>query len=300
MKNGKFSNLNDRAISFEASNKDTNELLVEYCSFSDNINIPKYASAIFFYEKGQCVLNRICGFNCNATGGYSNFLAIVVSKSSDYKNFFNYSSIYSVNNEHGYYNSQFINGNFTMSNTNITRCTLYGPSGFQCERTSSILCQFSTIEYCSSPSTDIILCLEIKGISKIKNCNIMNNHFEYSLMRTSNSNSLTVEDCVLIGNHEGPLFYAQSSKFVIIHCYISDNVGQTAANDEDVNLESASTKFFHNFNYIGFITCYNEPEKLNVPNCINEESLEVECKNRQMYMSKLIAYISLLPTSMQE
>ena len=92
---------NGGTICFQTSSTNA-KLLVEKSSIL-NCRASGQGGGIHFSSSGQCVLSKVCSFNCSSTGSNNQFDYVYVASNKDYLNDINDSSIsYSTSNANSY------------------------------------------------------------------------------------------------------------------------------------------------------------------------------------------------------
>jgi hypothetical protein len=87
------------AINFTSS-EDSSILLVEETTFLNCVSSGN-GGGIYFYNKGNAVINKICAINCSTTGGNGNFYYNFVSNTKYYKNEINLTTVSSIESARG-------------------------------------------------------------------------------------------------------------------------------------------------------------------------------------------------------
>lgn len=248
-------------------------------------------------------MNRVCGFNCYSSAGY-HFSYNKVTDSPLFKNFFNFSTFVSIGVEsQGHYNHYFNYGNCQTTNTNFTNCKDPYVATIMYEYPAIASCKFSTAESCYCRDWDIIRFVESKTQSNINNCNFLKNNAPRSIIAAMHVSPMTVEDCVLLGNENGPLFMGYNVKITVIHCFIDDNKGYIATSygPGAVDTQSASTtKFILNLDHLSTMNCQNRKNDLHPirqVRLIEEGSIEIICQNRIVCKNRFEELLSVIQPS---
>jgi len=198
-------------------------LLVEQSSFISCITSYTYGGGICSYS-GQCVLSRICAFNCCSTyNGYSYGQFAYIN--STIQNNVNDSSITHTlkRGKYPWCTLRLDYGNILCPSINLTNNECYWYPALCCYRTSSISYS-SIVNNTANPGYGCIYLLSSSHC--IDTCNILNNN------QGSSSSSGTIEtyanlfikDSCILGNNKR-VFYASSSiNITISNCTIDDDI----------------------------------------------------------------------------
>jgi hypothetical protein len=218
------------------------KLLVEQTSFVSCWTSSIRGGAIHFESttNGECILSKICGFNCSSTytSGWAGGQCVITCTKNDatYKNYVNDTSFTHslIEGKDSRYVMYLIYGHILCPSVNITdnKCTSYtatycGPvTG---SSMSDIFCMtYSSIVNNTSNGGHSCLWLDRSGSSqRIDTCNIINNKQTSSEQGTiyTYANLLIKDSCILGNNENNKVFYAYSSnKITISNCTIDDNI----------------------------------------------------------------------------
>lgn len=245
----KFEKSNQVTIRFNESNNDDNKLLAEFCSFYDIITESPFGTAIFFLEKGEVVMSRLCGVNCNCGEGSGQFSRTHVTNEPNHKNFLNFSTIFSCGLEGmGYSTCNFEYGKFQMTQTNFTKCkTSGGAAFFAYQVATQSFSELSTFANCSaSDDNDSIARFYKSQITIFQKLNILYNK-GYYIISNHDSVKLTVEDCAFIKNEAQYLIFTSAYPTIVIHCYFDDTSEKLSSSDGgSFDTQSMSTDKFDN------------------------------------------------------
>jgi hypothetical protein len=212
------------------------KLLVERTSFI-SCKTSSSGGGICFYNtaSGECILSKICGFNCSSTGS-GQCANIYTKNDATFKNHvndssFSHTSKVSSSPHHVLYLNY---GNILCPSVNITNNECYGHTAIWCSQSVSSSSDTICISYSSIVNNTAnggwgCLNLNKPGSSQlIDTCNILNNKqtvsSTYDFMFYTNANLLIKDSCVL-GNNEGKLvFHAPSGSVTLSNCTIDDDI----------------------------------------------------------------------------
>jgi hypothetical protein len=206
------------------------KLLVEQTSFISFKTSSNHGGGIYFKSQtyGECILCRICGFNCSSTNSGSSegqFAYTYTKNDVTFKNHLNDSSItHSLN---GYTNSlsaiSLWHGSILCPSFNSTNNVCYYYTALRTVPTAGT--GSPTSETCCISYSSIVnntangnICIMIDRTStsqRIDTCNIINNKQITSSLGIIYSNgNLLIKDSCIIGNDENnKIFYAYSSSY---------------------------------------------------------------------------------------
>jgi hypothetical protein len=235
-------------------------LLIEQSSFISCRISSGYGGAIYFDSRtyGECVLNRVCGFNCSSTssgytqGAYSN---IFVKDNIANKNHVNDSSITHCMPE--------------CTNSHVTLIIHYGkvlsPS---VNLTNNVCYCYSAVYYCGVTGTDTCYVSYNSIVNNTANsynciwfhnsgssncmdsCNILNNKQDlstYGIILTYGD--LIIKDSCILGNDEkNNVFFecTSSKKITISNCTIDGNIFASGRYSGSVTIIKTNEKPFIN------------------------------------------------------
>jgi len=199
-------------------------LLIEQSSFISCITSENYGGGIYSRSE-QCVLSRICAFNCCST--YNNGISRgqFAYINSNIKNNVNDSSITHTlkRGTYPWYALCLDYGNILCTSVNLTNNECYRYPALLCYRTSSISYS-SIVNNTANPGYG---CIVLSYNSHcIDTCNILNNYqgsndYEGTIYSSGN---LFIKDSCILGNNRR-VFYAYSSgKITISNCTIDDDI----------------------------------------------------------------------------
>jgi hypothetical protein len=202
-------------------------LLVESSSFfSCKVN-NTWGGGICFYSPntGQCVLNKVCGYDCYSIYSSSSgqFAWIYVNNTAPFKNHVNYSSISRCVNEKSnhYYSLCLQYGIIYCPSLNISmnKCNYY--TGICCYPfidSNSVTCSLSYSTFADNNAFGYGCIYFCRGEAKyeIKSCNILRNTqgtTSYGTIFTKGI--LNIEDSCILENTASTIFYSSSSSYTI-------------------------------------------------------------------------------------
>lgn len=245
----KFEKSNQVSINFNESNNDDNKLLAEFCSFYDIITESQFGTAIFFLEKGEVVMNRLCGVNCNCGEGAGQFSRTRATNEENHQNFMNFSTIFSCGLEDtGYTTCSFEYGKFQMTQTNFTKCNTKGSAAFFAYQVATqSFSELSTLANCSvSYNDDVIAEFYESKNALFQKLNILYNKGS-RIISNHGSVQLKVEECVFFKNDATCLIFTSAYPTIVIHCYFDDTSEKLSFSvGGSFDTESMSTDKFDN------------------------------------------------------
>jgi hypothetical protein len=214
------------------------KLLVEQSSFI-SCRASYGGGGIYFSNQqyGECVMSKICGFNCSLTYSGSSscwgqFAYISIKNNNiTYKNHVNDSSItHSLKNcNDSKYSLRLNFGQILCPSVNITNNVCYCYSALGCQATSSGTCCISYSSFVNNTSNEGYICIWLYGSNSphyIDTCNILNNNQTSSEFGTIHLYAnLFIKDSCILGNNEGKkVFYVSLYKVTISNCTIDDDI----------------------------------------------------------------------------
>jgi hypothetical protein len=242
-------------------------LLIESSSFSSCKTSSSYGAICFSNSNsGQCVLHKVCGYDCRSTNGNSyQFAYICVKGVASSKNYANYSSITRCVNEIS--ESWHIFGlqygkTFCLSvNISLNKC--YYHSGISCWPTSDSNYFTSSLTYSSFTETHAVVssCFRLNsGGAKceIKSCNILRNTQgnlgTYGTIYSGEK--LTIYDSCILENRANCIFYQASSSYTIT---LSNCTVDSTSNNGYLTTQNTVTKsFILALNHLSTQKCHSE------------------------------------------
>jgi hypothetical protein len=246
-------------------------LLVERTSFI-SCRTTDNGGGIFFYSSsnGQCVLSRICGFNCSSTlsdNSYGQFAEINTKNDFTYKNHVN-DSTFTHSSKTGTqprFALELNNGNILCPSVNLTNNECYGFPAlgiYQLSSTSSDTCCISYSSIVNNTANGGWGCIFLSNSSssmRIDTCNILYNNqtsLNYGIILT-NGNLLIKDSCIL-GNNEGKkVFNAYPpGKITLSKCTIDDDVFSKRRYSGSVTINKTIEKaFIHVLSHFATQSC---------------------------------------------
>jgi hypothetical protein len=210
-------------------------LLVEQSSFISCKTSGSYGGAIYFSNtgNGECVLSRICGFNCYSTNtgaSWGQFAYLNPYNNYNYKNHVNDSTITRSSNQNldVRYTLDLRNGNILCPSVNLSHSVCVYVPALYCDPSSDTCCiSYSSIVNNTASNYMCIYLYDTASSHCIDTCNIINNK------QTSSSigiiyavANLLIKDSCILGNYiENTVFYEGSSscKITISNCTFDNN-----------------------------------------------------------------------------
>jgi hypothetical protein len=213
------------------------KLLVEQTTFISCSISSGYGGGIYFNSQtnGECVLNRVCGFDCSSTSS-GPFAYIYIKDDATFKNHVYDSSFTHTLIKSGspLYTLCLSKGNVLCSSVNITNNECYHYTAFHSDPTMSSVSDICCISYSSIVNNTTnggygCMVLYVSATSqRIDTCNMLNNkqtvysHFQITIWTSSN---LLIKDTCFLGNNPGKkVFYVPAGKVTISNCTIDDDI----------------------------------------------------------------------------
>jgi hypothetical protein len=297
------------------------KLLVEQTSFISCKTSSSNGGAIYFNSQtnGECILSRICGFDCSSTysDSYGQFSNTYTKNDVAYKNYINDSSITRSSNwKKGSYETLRLQyGNILCPSTNLTNNMCYYYTALLCWLTKGTGSPVS-VTFCISYSS-IINNTNSGGYGVfyhdnsvtshcIDTCNIINNKQNISSYGAIiASGNLFIKDSCILGNNENDkVFYvsSSSSKITISNCTIDDDIFTNGRYAGSVTIIKTITKTFINaLSHISTHLCDSYFDsygtlsaKPNVPSQISRCLLSCNCRYQTNDLLRYIQFIFLL------
>jgi hypothetical protein len=287
----------------------TTYLLIESSSFFSCKTSNAHGGALYLSNSGgQCVLYKVCGYDCYSTYSGSNspcyqFSYIGVKDDATSKNYVNYSSITRCINEN--------------SNSHYTLYHDYGKISYPSVNISMIKCQYYSAIYCapSSDSNSVTCSFSYSSITdntasghtciwfnrngpkyEMKYCNILRNK------EVSSSNGIfyvpgnwIIEDCCILENTATYIFYVwSSSTLTLSNC----TVDKTTNNGRLTMQNTVTKSFIHGLNHISTRNCYSEYDSaayLTAVPYVSRSTKRLFCYTFKMnqYQARISDFISL-------
>jgi hypothetical protein len=245
------------------------KLLVEQTTFISCSTSDSYGGGIYFYSttNGECVLSRICGFDCSSTGSgifaYINTKDDAAFKNHVYDSSFTHTLIKSGRPQRILYLTK---GNVLCPSVNITNneCYYYPAFGFYPTISSvSDTCCISCSSIVNNTANGGWGCILFDGSTtsqRMDTCNIINNkqtiYSSYELTIWSSSNLLIKDSCILGNNAGKKVFYVSSGKVTISNCTIDDDIISNARYSGSVSFtKMIERSFIHALSHISTQKC---------------------------------------------
>jgi hypothetical protein len=283
-------------------------LLIETTSFF-SCKTSGYGGAIYFVNKGsgQCVLYKICGYDCCTTSSsHGQFTCIEMNNADSSKNYVNYSSISRCVNENSssYHTLRHLYGQIHCPLVNITMNKCYYRSGIYCvpfSDSNSVTCSLSYSTFANNNATYSICILLESSNSKyeIKSCNILRNtqgspNSEGTIYTWGN---LIIEDSCILENNANYIFYVTSSSYSIT---LSNCTVDKTSNNRNLIIQNTVTKsFILALNHMSTRNCHSEYDSVGTLTPITQplspskkQKLYYSCE-RFFHQPRLIDILSL-------
>jgi hypothetical protein len=219
------------------------KLLVGRTSFTSCRTSKEYGGAIHFDSQtnGECILNKICGFDCLSTysssNSYGQFAYIRPKSDVTFKNRVNDSS-FTHSSKVGTYSCYVLwlyYGSILCPSVNITNNECHHCTAIYCYPTASSTSDTCCISYSSivnNTANGSWLCIAFSSNSVsshlMDTCNVLNNKqtsYSYGII-WANANLLIKDSCILGNDKDKNIFYEDHSscKITISNCTIDDDI----------------------------------------------------------------------------
>jgi hypothetical protein len=228
-------------------------LLVESSSFFSCKTSGGEGGAIYFSNSnnGECVLHRVCGYDCLTTytsSPYEQFADISVKNSALSKNYVNYTSIARcVNENSNSYSALYLrNGkdNCLSVNLSMNKCGYQtGFSSHPFSDSSSVTCSLLYSTFTDNIVTNYVCNRFNNGNAKyeMKCCNFLrNSQVSSSCGLIEAYGTTTIEDSCILENSATYIFYTSSYTVTLSNC----TVDKTTNNNGRLNIQNTVTKSF--------------------------------------------------------
>jgi hypothetical protein len=242
--------------------------LVELSSFFSCKTSSDYGGAIYFNNEnnGQCVLHKVCGFDCcltytSTTNGQFTFIYVKNDASS--KNYVNYSSISRCVNDNSSswdslrhcYGKQY----FPSVNVSMNKC--YSRTGIICipycvSNSVTLTMSYSTFADNTGTGYNCIALWTTGAQCEIKSCNILRNAQSSSSEGTFITlGNLMIEDSCILENNANCIFYQASSYTITVsNCTVDKTTSY-----KSFKIQNTVTKsFIHALNHMSTQNCHSE------------------------------------------
>jgi hypothetical protein len=244
-------------------------LLVESSSFFSCKTSGSEGGAIYFSNtsNGQCVLHKVCGYDCYSTYtssySYGQFARIYVRDAASNKNYANYSSVARcvIMNSYSYIPLRLQYGKICCPSVNSSMNKCYYPTGIYYEPfvdSNTVTGSFSYSSFTDNIGTGYT-CIRLYGSGvnyEIKSCNILrNSHVSTSEgIIHSRGNTIISDSCILenIGTY---IFYISSPYTITLtNC----TVDKTTRKGSLIIQNTATTSFILALNHMSTRNCHSE------------------------------------------
>ena len=167
-----YININNNCIYVSTTNK---VLLYLDLSLFLNCFSNSIGNALYFNSPnlGECIINKICGFNSSISNSHIENGGIFLSINIKNKGYIFYSSIINIKNQYQYHSISIINGYQIISNLNSSNNNVFFGSGIYCYGFQQNNLSFSTFKNNFGSST--ISFRYSNGNSFVNYCNVINN-----------------------------------------------------------------------------------------------------------------------------
>jgi hypothetical protein len=238
-------------------------LVVESSSFFSCKTSSGNGGAILFYHtSGQCVLYRVCGYDC-CCGSRGMFSYITVSSTASSKSYVNYSSITRCVTDStspvdtlGHQNGKIC---YPSVNSSLNKCyRMTGVTSWPTKDSNSVTCSLTYCTVADNHATgyNCIMC-ETEGVkNEIKCCNILRNT-QVSLNEQATiwvRGNLMIEDSCILENNANFIFHAYSSTITLSNC----TVDSTSKTGNVVTQNTVTKSFILALNHISTQNCHSE------------------------------------------
>jgi hypothetical protein len=242
-------------------------LLVESSSFISCKTSSDEGGAIYFRNSdGECVLHKVCGYDCCSTNtgySYGQFVYTYVSNTASSKNYVNYSSIVRCVNE--------ISGSYTIMplgrgnvfcpsiNSSMNKCGYY--SGIHCYPLNDLNYVTCSISYSSFADNFANKCncvlLNSPANFEIKSCNILRNTQaeldSYGTIRAAGNVNIT--DSCILENNANRNFHQTSSYTITLS---NSTVDSFSSNGYLTTRNTVTKSFILALKHISTLNCRSE------------------------------------------
>jgi hypothetical protein len=244
-------------------------LLIESTSFFSCKTSSSQGGAIYFSNtnSGQCVLYKVCGYDCCTTStgsSYGQFVFIQVKDATSSKNNVNYSSTARcvTENSDSYYMLRISYGKICCPSVNISmnKCKFY--SGIYCQPlgdSSSFTCSLTYSTFADNIAIGYSCILPWWGGRniEIKSCNVLRN-----TQGTLNSggtihthDNVMITDSCILENKATYIFNQASSSYTIT---ISNCTVDSTSKYGRVTIQNTITKsFIHGLDHMSTLNCHS-------------------------------------------
>jgi hypothetical protein len=250
------------------------KLLVDQASFVSCRTSGYHGGAIFFNNptNGECIVNKICGYNCSSTCSGTSIgqcVSTYTKRDATYKNHINDSAFTHTSRTSS--GSQYVlclcNGNISCPSINLTNnvcycytAVLYYPTAGSGSPVSETCCMsYSSIVNNTASGGHSCFYLDRTGSShSIDSCNIINNKQTSTSYGTFYvyANVLIKDSCILGNNENYKVFYVNSGKITISNCTFDDDIFTNGRNYGSVTvIKTIEKTFIHALSHIATYHC---------------------------------------------
>ena len=241
-----------------ASSSENSILFVEESSILNSRSSGK-GGGICFSNSGQCVLLKICGFNCSTTSSDYLFVYSEVTNNVNKINDLNFSSVSRDFSSSYNYNINIIKGLIHVSSTNISCNYCASRVGMRivpkAESSLSGFVSFSSFVNNTSTSYEVIALGYYNGgpLYRIESCNILANNEPISTLYgiISAYSIAEIENSCILENTGGAMIFAGNS-VAVINC-THDIKGKTQGSVTFI--DNALSSFINKLNHISTQMC---------------------------------------------
>jgi hypothetical protein len=245
-------------------------LLVESTSFISCSTSDLNGGAVYFSNSGgQCVLHKVCGFDCcstNTSRSDGQFGCIFVNNAILSKNYVNYTSITRCMNQisGSHHTLCLVNGKICCPSVNLSINKCPHASGIYCQPFIDSNSYTSSLTYSSFVDNfaTISICIYFfwKGTAnhEVKSCNVLRNTQgnldSYGLFYAHDN--VLIEDSCILENKATYIFNQQNSayRFTLSNCTVD-----STSNNGYLTIRNTFTKsFIHALNHMSTRNCHSE------------------------------------------
>jgi hypothetical protein len=282
-------------------------LLIESTSFFSCKTSSNYGGAVQFYNinSGQCVLYKICGYDCRSTHtgiSHGQFSRIFVYNVATSKNYFNYSSVARCVTEisNSYFTVLHQYGKVSCISVNITMNKCYCRSGIISQPFNEKNSVISSLAYSSFVDNIAIwyTCIQLwtsGSKHEIKSCNILRNTqgtLDSEGTIYANGNVMIEDSCIL--ENKATYIFRQSLSYTIT---LSNCTVDKTTNTGGFSIQSTVTKsFILALSHISTQNCASEYDSVGTLTPIAQNKqiicytyIKISYQHRLSYLIQLIS-----------
>jgi hypothetical protein len=233
-------------------------MLIESCTFINSITSGANAGAIKFYNTGQFVMVKVCGFGCKSTSTSDQFDYISVTDSIDSKNEIHESAICGTTTSYSYEAAHY-RGKVVVKQTNFSSNSCASNSAIYSNPTSNGNSVASSISYSSFTnnivSSGICILLGSSKLYEIDSCNIISNSDLSSgngLIKVSGSLNLR-GSCILSNSGTYIIYNSGANTITVTNCTID---ATSKCYGSTVIVSTPKTSFINKIDHIETALCY--------------------------------------------